>query len=96
MLTLYLKDLEGEVSKSETDVKNRFVIGNLQIDNQSEFDPVCPVILKPLGIQSMTPRKTLQKEEIKDENAKPVFECFLHTKNNVPNVLYIELFRFLL
>jgi len=35
------------VKDTEKDTKSEFEIGYIQIDNQSEHDPIYPVILKP-------------------------------------------------
>lgn len=46
-MVAYLQGIQAKVVETEKDRKLEFKIGYLQIDNQSENDPLYPVLIKP-------------------------------------------------
>ena len=54
IFVLYLQGIYGKVIDTEKDTKSEFKIGYVQIDNQSENDPIYPVLLKPKYIKPDT------------------------------------------
>lgn len=84
-----------------------FKIGYFQIDNQSENDPIYPVLMKPKFIK---PDPSIQSKfsDFEDSSEsgrtdpkhfnykKGVFELYLEIRKNIPNVTYFELLEYLL
>jgi hypothetical protein len=50
-LTIYIQRIVAKVVDSDIDTKCEFEIGYIQFDNQSEIDPIYPVVLKPKYIK---------------------------------------------
>ena len=46
LLTIYLKEIKVKIEQSKDQLKCEFAIQSFQIDNQSESDPIYPVMLK--------------------------------------------------
>lgn len=47
LMTVYMSKLNSHIVDTEDSKTIKFSIGYLQLDNQSETDPVYPVLLKP-------------------------------------------------
>ena len=68
-------------------------IDRMQIDNQSQQEPIFPVVLKP--------KCTVPADQEHDHfstpllNVDPIIQFYVSMKTNIPNVVYITLFEFL-
>ena len=69
------------------------VVDRMQIDNQSQQEPIFPVVLKP--------KCTVPADQEHDHfstpmiNVDPILQFYVSMKTNIPNVIYITLFEFL-
>jgi len=54
LMTLYWNNIIFKSNTTETEKKVELVLGNFQIDNQSEIDPIYPVLLQPTQITAMS------------------------------------------
>lgn len=105
---MYMQGIKAKLVDSQRDKKVEFKIGYFQIDNQSENDPIYPVLMKPKFIK---PDPSIQSTYVDQEDSntygtrtdpqhfnykKGVFELYLEIRKNVPNVTYFELFEYLL
>lgn len=67
-------------------------LGRLQIDNQSQMQPLFPVLFKP--------KCTVGGDEAHDhwtmEGIDPFFQFYCSMKTNIPNVQYVTWFEFLI
>lgn len=64
MFAVYLQGIKVKLVDTEKDRKIEFKLGYLQIDNQSENDPIYPVLLKPKYFQ---PDPTINASRSSDE-----------------------------
>jgi len=92
LLTIYFQKILAKVIDSEKDTKAEMQISYLQIDNQSEFDPIYPVLLKPKEIKPEEDSSHSSRGTI----AKPVYQMSLHLRKGIQRVVYLELIDFLL
>lgn len=108
LLTVYFQKIVSRIVDTDIDTKCEFELGYLQIDNQSENDPIFPVLLKP---KYLKPDVIAEEEEEEDKsnksssssshksqfNSQPgVFQLSLDFRKNIPHVIYFELIDYLL
>ena len=53
LITLYLKGISALIEKKERETLVKFELMSIQIDNQSEMDPVYHVMLKPTDMRAV-------------------------------------------
>ena len=52
-MTLYLKGIKAKLTKTKKSINVEFAMQNIQLDNQSEIDPIYPVMLKPQDVTTL-------------------------------------------
>ncbi len=83
-------DLQVKLVSTPLDSVLESSLARIQIDNNSEQEPIYPVLLQPKCLKGSTPHAHNLKP-----CPDPVLQFYVKTKNNVPNVKYLELVEFL-
>eukprot|EP00347_Sterkiella_histriomuscorum_P000566 403375355 len=99
LMIIYFQRIQAKVVDTEIDTKSEFEIGYLQIDNQSQNDPIYPVMLKPKYIKPEyvdDEENSLQKKDHFRSYQIGVFQLSLDYRKNIPHVAYFELVDYLL
>lgn len=87
---MYFHDIKFMQTSTDTDQVIESYLGRFQIDNNYENEPLYPVMMKPkcLAGESEHDHMTMQ-------GIDPLFQFYVHTKTNVPNVNYFVMIEFL-
>lgn len=95
LLTFYLKGIEAIIGKTQKQTDLVFNMMSIQIDNQSEMDPVYPVLLKPTDLRAVIE----QPDAIQEEQVivpEDVFQLKVSMRHDFPNVIYFSQIAFLM
>ena len=93
VFTSTLINLKAFILQKQDELIYEMTIDRMQIDNQSQQEPIFPVVLKP--------KCTVPADQVHDhfstpmQNVDPILQFYVSMKTNIPNVLYITLFEFL-
>ena len=93
VFTAGLINLKAFVLQKEEELIYEMIVDRMQIDNQSQLEPIFPVVLKP--------KCTVPADQEHDHfstpmvNVDPILQFYVSMKTNIPNVMYITLFEFL-
>ena len=93
IFTATLSKLQAFILQKSDEVIYEMSLDRMQIDNQSQQEPIFPVILKP--------KCTVAADAEHDHfsapllNVDPILQFYVSMKTNIPNVTYITLFEFL-
>jgi len=93
VFTTTLSKLQAFILQKSDEIIYEMSLDRMQIDNQSQQEPIFPVVLKP--------RCTVPADQEHDHfstplfNVDPIMQFYVSMKTNIPNVTYITLFEFL-
>ena len=98
LLTFYLKGIEAIIGKTQKQTDLVFNMMSIQIDNQSEMDPVYPVLLKPTDLRAVIEQpdaaRALEEEQV--IVPEDVFQLKVSMRHDFPNVIYFSQIAFLM
>jgi len=80
---MYLKGIHAKVESTQMRTKVNFNLKEFQIDNQSELDPIYPVMLKAKKEVSV---RTQHGQTVASTQAQDLFQLTIDMRKDVENV----------